>query len=137
MKLYNEYGRNFDSDPNQSIKNIFRTASTVRVGGEFRFTDKFSGRVGYAWMQSPVKTEMRTSNKEITTDGRAVTQYALDGDTHYITYGLGYKITPQFYTDVAFVMKSQKDDFYAFDFSDKTVFKTNNFQGLLTFGYKF
>ncbi|MFT4222738.1 OmpP1/FadL family transporter [Dysgonomonas sp.] len=137
MKLYDRDGRNFNADPNQFIKNIFRAASTVRVGAEYRFTDKFSGRVGYAWMQSPVKTEIKTSDQEITTDGRAVTQYALDGDAHYITYGLGYKITPQFYTDVAFVMKSQKDDFYAFDFSDKTVFKTNNFQGLLTIGYKF
>lgn len=137
MKLYKRDGRNFDADPNPYIKKFFRAASTVRVGAEYRFTDKFSGRVGYAWMQSPVKTEMKTSDQEITTDGRAITQYALDGDAHYITYGLGYKITPQFYTDIAFVMKSQKDDFYAFDFSDRTVFKTNNFQGLLTVGYKF
>lgn len=137
MKLYDRDGRNFNADPNQFIKNIFRASSTVRVGAEYRFTDKFSGRVGYAWMQSPIKTEMKTSDQEITTDGRAITQYALDGDAHYITYGLGYKITPQFYTDIAFVMKSQKDDFYAFDFSDKTAFKTNNFQGLLTVGYKF
>lgn len=137
MKLYDRDGRNFNADPNSYIKKFFRTASTVRVGAEYRFSDKFSGRVGYAWMQSPIKTEMKTSDQEITTDGRAITQYALDGDAHYITYGLGYKITPQFYTDIAFVMKSQKDDFYAFDFSDKTTFKTNNFQGLLTVGYKF
>jgi long-subunit fatty acid transport protein len=137
MKLYDRNGRDFDAYLNPLIEKSFRAASTVRVGAEYRFTDKFSGRVGYAWMQSPVKTEVKTSNDNIITDGRAVTQYALDGDAHYITYGLGYKITPQFYTDIAFVMKSQKDDFYAFDFSDKTVFKTNNFQGLLTVGYKF
>jgi long-subunit fatty acid transport protein len=137
MKLYDRDGRNFNADPNSFIKKFFRAASTVRVGAEYRFTDQFSGRIGYAWMQSPVKTEIKTSDNYIITDGRAVTQYALDGDAHYITYGLGYKITPQFYTDIAFVMKSQKDDFYAFDFSDKTSFKTNNFQGLLTVGYKF
>ncbi|MDR1091415.1 MAG: outer membrane protein transport protein [Prevotella sp.] len=137
MKLYDRDGRDFKADPNQFIKRFFRTASTVRVGAEYRFTDRFSGRVGYAWMQSPVKTEVTTSDDYIITDARAVTQYGLDGDAQYITYGLGYKLTPQFYVDVAFVMKSQKDDFYAFDFSDKTVFKTNNFQGLLTVGYKF
>ncbi|GHV17613.1 hemin receptor [Bacteroidia bacterium] len=137
MKLYDRDGRNFNADPNLFIKKFFRAASTVRVGAEYRFTDKFSGRVGYAWMQSPVKPEVKTGDDYIITDARAVTQYAFDGDAHYITYGLGYKITPQFYTDIAFVMKSQKDDFYAFDFSDKTVFKTNNFQGLLTVGYKF
>ncbi len=137
MKLYDRDGRDFSTDPNSYVKKFFRTASTVRVGAEYRFTDQFSGRVGYAWMQSPVKKEVKVSDDYIITDGRAITQYALDGDAHYITYGLGYKITPQFYTDIAFVMKSQKDDFYAFDFSDKTTFKTNNFQGLLTVGYKF
>lgn len=137
MKLYDRDGNNFAADPNQFVKKFFRTASTVRVGAEYRFTDQFSGRIGYAWMQSPVKTAVKSSSDEITTDGRAITQYALDGDAHYITYGLGYKFTPQFYADIAFVMKSQKDDFYAFEGSDKTVFKTNNFQGVLTLGYKF
>lgn len=137
MKMYDHRGNNFPADPNQFIKKYFRTASTLRVGAEYRFTDQFSGRVGYAWMQSPVKSEVKTSSDEITTDGRAITQYGLDGDTHYITYGLGYKFTPQFYTDIAFVMKSQKDDFYTFEGSDKSTFKTNNFQGLLTIGYKF
>jgi hypothetical protein len=139
MKMHDDRGRDFSSNPNSFVKEYFRSASTVRVGAEYRFTNQFSGRVGYSWMQSPVKPEVKASidEIEITTDGRAITQYGLDGDTHYITYGLGYRFTPQFYTDVAFVMKTQKDDFYAFNFSDKTTFKTNNFQGLLTIGYKF
>lgn len=137
MKLYDRNGDDFDVYPNSFIKNYFRVASTVRVGLEYRFTEQFSGRVGYSWMQSPIKTEIKSSNDEITTDGRAVTQYNLDGDAHYITYGLGYKFSPQFYTDIAFVMKSQKDDFYTYEMSDKATFKTNNFQGLLTVGYKF
>jgi long-subunit fatty acid transport protein len=137
MKMHDRNGNNFNADPNPYIRTYFRAASTVRVGAEFRFTERFSGRVGYAWMQSPVKPEVKVGKGEITTDGRAVTQYALDGDAHYITYGLGYRFSPQFYADIAFVAMSQKDDFYAFDFADKTTFKTNNFQGLLTLGYKF
>lgn len=142
LKLFNNNGGDFSNNPNAVISKIFRTASTLRVGGEYRFTDRFSGRVGYAWMQSPVKPSVTKAGDslnsiEITNDGRAITQYGLDGDANYFTYGLGYKFTPQFYVDIAFVMKNETDKFYTFDFSDQTKFKTNTFQGLLTLGYKF
>jgi long-subunit fatty acid transport protein len=122
-------------------------ASALRVGLEYRITDKFSGRVGYSWVQSPFEASVKKNEFEVVTDSRPVTQYAFDADTHYITYGLGYQFLPDrrnadassgyFYTDIAFVMKQQKDDLYAFFGADKGSLKTNSFQGLLTVGYKF
>lgn len=142
MKLFDDRGNALATgtgDPNAYIKNDFRNASTVRVGAEYRITDQFSARVGYSWMQSPFKNEVIDfpGDHEVVTDSRAATQYILDGTTNYFTYGMGYRFSRHFYTDIAFVMKSQKDDLYAFTGADKTTFKTNNFQGLLTLGYRF
>ncbi|SBV93430.1 outer membrane protein transport protein [uncultured Dysgonomonas sp.] len=142
MKLFDDRGNALTTgtgDPNAYIKNDFRNASTIRVGAEYRITDQFSARVGYSWMQSPFKNEVIDfpGDHEVVTDSRAATQYVLDGTTNYFTYGMGYRFSRHFYTDIAFVMKSQKDDLYAFTGADKTTFKTNNFQGLLTLGYRF
>lgn len=150
MKLFDRNSNSLTPDPNEYIKNDFKMASVVRVGLEYRFTDKFSGRVGYSWMESPFQTSIKNSGDEVTTDPRPVTQYAFDADTHYITYGLGYQFIPErrgsnsdwsdmgyFYTDIAFVMKSQKSDLYSFTGANKASLKTNSFQGLLTIGYKF
>ncbi|HMM03013.1 MAG: OmpP1/FadL family transporter [Dysgonomonas sp.] len=142
MKLFDDRGNALATgtgDPNAYIKNDFRNASTVRVGAEYRITDQFSARVGYSWMQSPFKNEVKDfpGDHEVVTDSRAATQYVLDGTTNYFTYGMGYRFSRHFYTDIAFVMKSQKDDLYAFTGADKSTFKTNNFQGLLTLGYRF
>lgn len=151
MKLFDRYSDRMTPDPNEYIKEDFRMASAVRVGLEYRITDKFLGRVGYSWVQSPFQTSIKETDVEVTTDKRPVTQFAFGADTHYITYGLGYQFLPTrrggldadlrdegyFYTDIAFVMKSQKADLYAFNGADRGSLKTNSFQGLLTIGYRF
>lgn len=141
MKVYDEYGdpMKYDPDPNISIKDHYRGTSTLRVGAEVRFTPQFSGRIGYAWMQSPLKTEFKDGKSEAMAVG-AITQYTLDGDRTHFTYGLGYRFSKNFYTDIAFVMKSQKDDlqtFYTNNKEEHSKMKTNSFQGLLTLGYRF
>jgi hypothetical protein len=151
MKLFDRYSSTLAPDPNEYIKEDFRMASALRVGLEYRITGKFSGRIGYSWVQSPFQTSIKESDKEVTIDPRPVTQFAFDADTRYITYGLGYQFLPgrrggldadlrdqgYFYTDIAFVMKSQKADLYAFNGADRGSLKTTSFQGLLTLGYRF
>lgn len=140
MKLFHDDGGIlYEPDPNVAIKNHYKGASTVRVGAEVRFTPQFSGRVGYAWMQSPLDKDYKDGKTEAMTIG-ADPHYTLAGDRHYITYGLGYRFTRNFYTDIAFVMRSQKDDlqaFYTENNVDAVKMKTNSFQGLLTLGYRF
>lgn len=142
MKLFNEYGDPLNHDANVDIKNHFKGASTLRLGAEVRFTPQFSGRVGYQWRQSPMKKDFKNNTGidnpklEPMTVG-AVTQYTLDGDTNYITYGLGYRFNKNIYADIAFVMKTQKSDIYTYYGSEKSEWKDNTFQGLLTLGYRF
>lgn len=143
MNVEDPDGRDFSWNPNSYIKRDFRSASTLRVGAEVRITPQFSGRVGYSWEQSPFKKETKNNENEIVTIG-TVPQFTLDGDTNHFTWGLGYEFTnpnkpktQYFYADVAFVIKNQESDLYMYDNSSKASLKTNTFQGLLTFGYKF
>lgn len=130
----------FDSGANQDIKDDFRNSSTLRVGAEIRLTPQFSGRVGYMWQQSPVKDILVNGSADglrpAATAG-TITNFSLVGNANYFTYGLGYRFTPSFYTDVAFVMKSRTDDLYAYGGANKAELKTNLFSGLLTLGYRF
>lgn len=121
---------------NDLINEDFRNSSTVRVGAEIRFTPQFSGRVGYMWQQSPYDKKVKDGNIIPNTAG-TVPQYTIVGDANHFTWGLGYKFTPNFYTDIAFVIKNRKDDLYLYQDSDKAELKTNQFSGLITFGCRF
>lgn len=131
---------------NSYIKSDYKNTSTLRVGAEARITPQFSARVGYMWQQSPFQKSFKEAN-EMAIDNSSIenvaqvagtaTQYAIVGDSNYITWGLGYKFTPNFYTDVAFVIKDRKDDLYTYARSEKAELKNNIFSGVLTLGYRF
>ncbi len=153
-----------DNDPEwtNSQKNLisqdFKAAGTLRLGAEIRFTPQFSGRVGYMLQQTPLKADFKNGKTyaentdlgfaELLPNGKStLTNFTLEGDANYFTYGLGYRFSKSFYTDVAFVMKSQKADLYPFSdlsFSNGSTLnvipaqlKTNTFSGLLTLGFRF
>lgn len=126
-------GNSFDP-VNSDIKAQHRLSSTLRVGGEYRFTPQFSGRVGYQWQQSPYED---LDPKGMIYTAGSVSHYVLSGDKQYITWGLGYRFTKNFYTDVAFVYRTQDSDLYFFDKAEKIDLKENSFQGALTLGFRF
>lgn len=136
MKLFRDGGGNLKDDPNPYIKRNFRMSSTLRVGAEVRVTPQFSLRAGYSWVQSPLVKEFKDNKREVMTVG-TTSDYVLDGDTNYFTYGLGYRFTKSFYTDIAFLMKNQKSDLYSYYGAQKATLKTDTFQGMMTVGYRF
>lgn len=136
MKLFDRNGDNLGHAPNEAIKEHYKGSSTVRVGAEVRVTPQFALRAGYAWMQSPLVKDFKDGKLEAETVG-SDSHFILDGDTHHITWGAGYRFTKNFYTDVAFVMKNRKSDLYTFDLSDRAELKDKVFQGLLTLGFRF
>ncbi|NDW10412.1 OmpP1/FadL family transporter [Dysgonomonas sp. 520] len=125
-----------DGYTNSYISEDFRTSSTIRAGAEFRFTPQFSARLGYSWVQSPYKKHAKESSFQIET-ANSTPNYSIDGDMNSFSYGMGYRFSPNFYTDIAFVYKTQKDDLYSFYGSGKGELKYSQFTGLLTFGYRF
>ncbi|MDR1373227.1 MAG: outer membrane protein transport protein [Dysgonamonadaceae bacterium] len=143
------YSRFYDDNYNPSydnklIKDGYRWAQTLRTGLEYRFTSQFSGRLGYAWKQSGIKDEIADGQTEIITSG-TIPNYTIDGNTTYLTTGIGYKFTPQFYVDFAYVHRIQKDDVYFYSprfyeplvASTPVTLKNNVSKYLLTLGYKF
>jgi len=124
------------TEQNEFIKEDFRNSSTLRIGTEIRITPELTGRLGYSWVQSPIKSELKNNDRLPVKAGTAV-HYRLDGDTNYFTYGLGYVFPSNFYADVAFVMRDQKDDLYSFATGNKAKLKNNMFSGLLTLGFRF
>jgi long-subunit fatty acid transport protein len=143
-------GNSNDADPdavyeydNQYISKDYKTASTVRVGLEYRFTPQFSGRLGYAWMQNPYENDYYDGNVETKTVG-STTIYRIEGDKNYFTGGLGYRFNPNVYLDFALVYKTQKDKLYPYPSVPKInldaspfSLSNKNIKGLLTLGYKF
>ena len=142
MNLKDNAGYNLKDD-NDVIKDDFTWSSHLRAGLEYKFTPQFSGRLGYAWMGTPYTDDFKDGKMQVMTAGTAP-QYTIEGDVHHLTAGLGYRFTPQFYMDVAFVYRTQTDDFYYYSpmpgwnmVSDAVSFKSNTYKGLLTLGYKF
>lgn len=147
MHLKDSYGSSFITE-NQYIKSDFRNASTLRIGAEVRILPELSARVGYVWQQSPFQKSFKDINdaaandlsiplSELASTAGTVTNYSIVGDANYITYGLGYQFNQNFYTDIAFVMKSRKDDLYTYATANKAELKNNLFSGLITLGYRF
>ncbi|MCL1938030.1 MAG: outer membrane protein transport protein [Candidatus Azobacteroides sp.] len=146
MNIQDENG--IESGENNYINEDFRlTTSTLRAGLEYRFTPRFSGRLGYAWIQNPYEKKFYDGLKEVMIVG-TIPHYIIEGDANYITAGLGYHFTRNFYMDVAFVYKNQKDRLYAYSpvwneqgeisvNSQPASFKNNAYRGLLTLGYRF
>jgi len=132
---------------NKYIKEDFKVASTLRAGLEYRITPQLSGRLGYSYVQNPYEKDFRDGKRETVIVG-TVPHYTIDGDVHHFTAGIGYRFTPQFYIDAAFIYRTQKDDLYYFpsvvgDDGSFTVQSTpasmtnRACKGLVTVGYRF
>jgi long-subunit fatty acid transport protein len=151
MKLMVPSGANEEGDwyeiDNEYIAMDFRPATTIRAGMEYRFTQQFSGRLGYAWMQNPYDTTFRESGDAAIAGSNTI--YRMEGDTQYFTGGLGYRFNRNFFLDFALVYETRTDDLYPFPnlytanrgqlVIDATPFelKNSNVKGLITLGYKF
>lgn len=132
---------------NAIIDEDYQIASTLRLGAEYRFTPQFSGRLGYSFVQNPYSKSYRNGLMETSISG-TIPHYTIEGDINYLTAGIGYRFTSQFYLDIAFVYRMQTDKLYMFPsrwndegeplvVSSYANLKNNTFTGLATIGYKF
>lgn len=135
----------YDID-NEYISMDHKAASTLKMGVEYRITPQFSGRLGYAWMQNPYNEEFVKLGETYVPGSSTI--HRMEGDTQYLTGGLGYRFDRNFYLDLAVVYKTRTDDLYPFsnfyDGDSKLVvdaapfsLKNNSVRGLLTLGYRF
>jgi opacity protein-like surface antigen len=140
MNLQDGYGRGRTYE-NDLIKKHYKNASTIRAGLEYRFTPQFSGRLGYAWAQNPYEMTIKNTGDQVETVG-TVLHYSLSDCAGFFTGGIGYRFTPQFYVDLAFVLREQKDDLYFFPpgksyDSFQGTYTNRTLKTLVTLGYRF
>lgn len=93
---------------NDYIKEDFGLSGMLKMGAEVKITPQFAIRAGGAWQHSPAKSTLLYDEKgdgvmalnEISTAGTN-TAYTVDRNVGYVTVGLGYRFTPNFYADLA------------------------------------
>lgn len=91
-----------DAEMKEKIRTTYTGVVNFRVGGEYRFTDQFLGRVGFSTQGSPYKNE--------------------DIKTQVYSAGLGYRVN-RMYIDVAYQNRQQ-------EYSSSPYSVDNNFWGI-------
>lgn len=124
----------FNNEPdramNQLTKNMLGFQHSLRAGIEVKPTTRTAVRLGYNYSSSPYKDNVSFDQYSIDSyamDYMTRTSYWRVGDAHTITLGLGYR-AKHFYIDMAYKVRGQKADFYAFDdtFNQENPIITNN-----------
>ena len=147
MRMYQTDGSS-NVYTNQDITDNFKSMNTIRVGAEVKVTPQFAVRAGVAYSDSPIKDKLKNGEKEVFTVG-TIPNYTIDKGVMNYTVGIGYRFTPNFYTDLACVFRTHKEDVYTFSNmfagddpkpfleAQPATMKTNTTRVALTLGYKF
>lgn len=97
---------------NDSIGAVFNEQHTIKIGGEYKLTNKFALRAGYAYSMAPVKDRLQ---KELNPNtNRTDLEYMVPTTTRYITGGIGYRDSDWAF-DLAVVNKMYFETFYAYN----------------------
>ena len=104
---------------NQLTRDNLRGTHTLRVGLEANATKHLAFRLGYNLSTSAYKKNISFDQYNINSyamDYATSTSYMRMGNTNILTLGAGYHYK-SFYIDLAYKIRHQKADFYAFDTS--------------------
>ncbi|MFM2293237.1 MAG: hypothetical protein RIS29_3050 [Bacteroidota bacterium] len=115
--MNSDYDQNF-SPVNDGMKETLRNSRTIKLGGEYKLTDKFSIRGGYANTSSGTLPNAEKYMSVYTK--RVDTEYYLDNSLDYFTAGLGYRDS-DWYLDFAYMKKILHQTFYPYRSSQLAV----------------
>jgi len=128
------------SEENAGMKDMLKAVQTIKIGGEFRLTNNFSLRAGYANMSAATQPNADKLMRYNTT--RSDTEYFQHNSTNYITGGFGYH-EASWYIDFAYMNKIADETFYPYNSNElnakansATVLTTSN-NAVVTLGFKF
>lgn len=92
---------------NQLIDNVFQSTSSVKIGAEYRLNEVFTLRGGFRHEQSPIDLNKLTNYDDTT--GYSMSYY---GDTKGFSGGVGLKLGPSTYLDVAYNYLTRDRQFF-------------------------
>lgn len=125
-KMFDSNGSEYPVE-NSFYSQYYRGSSMLKLGGEFRATDNFSLRCGYAFEQSAISNDLRDVLVEVPTSGLQTT-YSLPGHKSYYSGGMGYRVNA-FSFDFAYQYYTQKNDVFAYSplfFDDAELIPASN-----------
>jgi hypothetical protein len=126
---------------NQMMDENLKTSHTFKLGAEYRLTNNFSLRGGLANVSRTTDADavqfLLEDEYGYVVDMNTATEYVVDRGTQYISLGAGYR-TGSFSFDMAYLLRSNKADFYTYDY-DPTAqnIRTNTHNVVATIGFRF
>lgn len=101
---------------NDAIKSDLGATHTVRVGLEYNATNRLSLRAGARYTtEQAVTSDLKSGKLEVLVPS-ANPVYRLPGAVESYSLGLGYRLSPKWTLDVAYVIAQQKDKVAAYSF---------------------
>ncbi len=101
-------------DINFAMKDVLNNVHVLKAGAELRVTPNFALRAGYATYTPAVNSAYNDGKLLVRNSVNTNTEFFNQNyNTNYITLGLGYRTSSWFF-DFAYVMRSQKEDFYTY-----------------------
>ena len=108
-----DFNRGVYQFDNDIIKQDFKVAQTLKAGAELKITPRFAIRGGFVWQQTPMEKHLINNDVVVYTAG-TIPHFTTSNCANYYTAGLGYRFTPNFYMDLAYVYRIQKEKLYPF-----------------------
>lgn len=113
MRLMDEEG---DSqayiDENTGMNDMLNNSRTIKIGGEYKLTNNFALRAGFANTSSSTKNNAQKWFIPSTT--RTDPEYFIHHKTDYFTLGFGYR-EAGWYIDMAYMNKLTNETYYAYN----------------------
>lgn len=113
IRLMSEKGDSQDfSDENQGMNDMLNDVSTIKIGAEYKLTNNFSLRAGYANSSNATKNTAAKLMRFNTV--RTDTEYFLNNSTNYLSAGFGYR-EANWFIDLAYMNKIMDESFYPYN----------------------
>jgi len=128
------------SDENQGMSQMLADVSTIKIGAEYKLTDNFALRAGYAY--STNATDPNAAKLVRYNTVRTDSEFYRNNSTNYFSAGFGYR-EANWYIDCAYMNKMLNESFYPYNSNNldiavnpaKVITNTNNL--VVTLGLKF
>ena len=128
------------ADENQGMSQMLSNVNTFKIGGEYKLTDNFSLRAGYAYSSNATDPDAVKLVQPYTI--RTDTEFFRNNNTNYFTAGFGYR-EANWFIDCAYMNKNLNESFYPYNSNSldiavnpaKVITNTNNI--VVTLGLKF
>ncbi|MBP5740182.1 MAG: hypothetical protein J6W59_00300, partial [Bacteroidales bacterium] len=113
------------SKENNRIEKALKASHSGRIGLELNAYKGLYARLGYAFVTSPFEQPKKATKLQYNNTVYTNPEYIVDRWTNYFTAGIGYRYNGWF-VDMAYVLRQNKSDFYAFNAEVNYVQLTGN-----------